>query len=254
MYDKEDNNEIDYDKLEQSFRNAVLNKKGKTGRTGAKKKVKFNPAPLTIMIISAMVIVAVIAAINSKPKVLYVNNKLADNVVVQDIVEDGTKSKSSAAIEQKGNQEVDEIKAEEEIKTNVKTETAVKTSAAEEKTKKAEKVVEKKTAQETVIVGKSKIPDTTTAAISQSIPEELVEKMPKSKAYTIQVAAGKDMDGALKISNELIKSGYPAACVKEGRFFKVLVGNFPTREKASEYGNKLLDKRAIKYFYPRYKN
>ena len=234
--DNENENDVDYDRLEENFRRAVLNKKGSETKRAKTKKVKFNPRPLLTYIFIAMVIVALIGAINSRPKTIDVNRKIVDNILYQDIVEDGTvvKKKSKKTVETKA------------------VNTEVTNSAVAEK---IENVKQKESVNNEVIIGKTKTVESISAgAVSQNIPEEMTDKIPKEKAYTIQVAAGKSAEDAKKMAEVLMKSGYPAVCVKEGTFYRVLVGNFATREKATEYGNVLLDKKIIKYFYPRFKS
>lgn len=241
MYNDDNENEIDYDKLEENFRRAVLNKKGAqaSSRRTKTKKVKFNPKPLLSYVFIAMVVVAVIGLVNSRPKTIDVNKKIVDNILYQDIVEDGTVvRKKDKKDSKKENKEAAEKVAEGEKKIETTNSAVVENPKTDE-----------------IIVGKGRTVESVSQnAINQSIPEDMLEKIPKGNAYTIQVAAGKSAEDAKKMADALMKSGYPAVCVKEGTFYRVLVGNFATREKATEYGNVLLDKKIIKYFYPRFKS
>lgn len=253
MYDNEDDDNIDYDKQEESFRNAILNKKSSGSKKNVPKKVKFNPRPLITMIFSAMVIVAVIAAINSKPKTVSVNKKIVDNIVFQDIIEDGTASKKEKINSEK-NTKQDVLNVVKEVVVQEEKQKITENKGNQAKEEKKE-IVKSKPKDDVVIIGKTHtVNSVSPQAIAQNIPEEMLDKIPKEKAYTIQVAAGKEPNDAKKMADFLLKAGYPAICIKEGTFYRVLVGNFPTREKATEYGNILLDKKVIKYFYPRYKS
>jgi cell division septation protein DedD len=232
--------DFNYDEIEERFRRAVLKDKAEEAKLRRKKKKKriiFNPRPLIFLLIIVGLIFGVKSFFKNKPKEKMsvaveqkraepkqepakasesVNTMLVDNIVYKDFIEDTTVKKD---------------------KKQTKLPAAAQTTPITEITKGG-------VAAETVTAG----------ALKTMTTEELESNMPKKGSYTIQIAAGKSIEGSKILADNLVKAGYPAQCVKEGTMYRVLIGNFKTREEAITYGNSLQAKRVIKYFYPRFKN
>ena len=236
--------DYNYDEIEEQFKRAILRDKAeesKNRRKKKKKKIVFNPKPLIFIIIVVSLVFGIKSLLNKKKgentieKVKLetskteniktepvknsesINKQLVDEVVYKDFVEDTTLKRY------KKHQPI-------QVKTQV--------NSLKETSKSTKQAVESVTSGE----------------IKAMTSEEIEKNMPKKGTYTIQIAAGKVLDGSKTLAENLVKAGYPAQCVKEGNMYRVLIGSFKTREEAIIYGNSLQSKRVIKYFYPRYKN
>lgn len=74
-----------------------------------------------------------------------------------------------------------------------------------------------------------------------------------NKIYTVQVGAYKEIDVAETVMNKLKKRGYSAYILakeipKEGKVYKVRIGEFPSRDRAEEQAKRIKSKEKMEAF------
>jgi len=114
-----------------------------------------------------------------------------------------------------------------------------------------QKPQENKNAKEAQPIEKAKeiIPSQPTLKAGES---QETRKAASSRKYTVQVGAFKNPSDAHALMLKLDKKGYPAAVImtkaKNERIFKVLAGEFNTREEAEVFSIKLKKTEGLKAF------
>ncbi|MGI9534748.1 MAG: SPOR domain-containing protein [Thermodesulfobacteriota bacterium] len=114
-----------------------------------------------------------------------------------------------------------------------------------------EKVTEKKTVSEDIVTSPGKEDKNNyVAKIDYSIPE--FPKTDPGGKYTVQLGSFQNIDTAYKLEKSLNEKGYPSFVVKavipeKGTWYRVRVGTFNNKDKASDYAEKIKNKEKLEF-------